>query len=144
VSAVRIAEQNPLFASTQRSFARGLLRRFVLQLFGDWDWQGLAMFAARSWPIANGRIESGTVTQKRTADLGYLVPFYTSEITYSYAVGGEYYSGYVERTFVRESSAYKFVNESKDKEIVVRYKPDLPTISCLRKQDQPERGVSPG
>jgi hypothetical protein len=136
VSAVRIEEQNPLFAGAQKSFALRLISRSVLHLFGGVDWREFTVFAASNWPISKGRIESGTVTQKRARDLWYLVPFYLGEITYSYAVGGQYYSGYLARTFFRANSARRFADELKGKEVLVRYKPDSPEISALHRRDQ--------
>jgi len=136
VSAVRITEQNHLFVARQQNFARRFLRRLVLSLFGEFDWQQLTIFAARSWPTAKGRVESGTVNQHRARGLWYLFSFYTAEINYSYVADGEYLSGYVERTFFRESSAHKFVEELKDKDVFIRYRRSSPNISILRSQDQ--------
>lgn len=135
-SAVRITEQNPLFVGAQQNFARRWLSRSVEHLLGGWNWQELTVFSARSWPISKGKVESGTVTQHRMRELWYLVTFYTSEVTYSYVVGGEYYSGYFQRTFLREDAAQKFTDALKGSEVVVRYKPDSPTVSFLRRQDQ--------
>ena len=66
-----------------------------------------------------------------------LLPHYTAEVSYSYSVAGGYYSGRIERSFFREGSAQKFVDNLKGRDVVVRYSPRSPEVSVLRKSDQP-------
>jgi hypothetical protein len=137
VPSVRIADQNSLLASSgQGSFVVRFLSRSVWHIIGASSWNFWAMLGTRDWPLSKGRIEFGTVTQKRESNLWYFVPYYVCEIGYSYAVGGEYYSGCLERTFFREGTAQKFTEELKGKDIFVRYRPDSPAISALRGRDQ--------
>ena len=63
--------------------------------------------------------------------------YYVARVDYSYSVNGEYFSGYFERTFLRESSADKFVANLKGKPVFVRSNPRRPDRSALLKHDQP-------
>ena len=108
----------------------------LAEFFKTFDWNDFK--SPREWPTIPGRVESGTVTQKREGDLCYLISFYTSQIGYSYSVNGTYYAGHLERTFLREESARRFAERLKDKEVIVRYSPKTPGISRLRREDQPD------
>jgi len=136
VSSVRVADQSPVLTSGQSSFVLRFLRRSVSNILGVSNWNISPLLGARDWPLSKGRIEFGTVTQRRESQLWYLVPYYVCEIGYSYGVGGEYHSGHLERAFFRECTARKFTEELKGKEIFVRYRPDSPGISVLRRRDQ--------
>jgi hypothetical protein len=52
-------------------------------------------------------------------------------------VNGEYYSGYLERSFPRESSADRFLDTMKGQMVFVRSNPRHPERSALLKSDQP-------
>jgi len=81
VPSVRIADQNSLLArSGQGSFVVRFLSRSVWHIIGASGWNFWAILGTRSWPLSKGRIEFGTVTQKRESNLWYLVPFYACEI----------------------------------------------------------------
>jgi hypothetical protein len=133
ISAVRMADQGPLFTVVQQNFAGRLLSRSLQQFFGLLDWRELTVFTAGSWPVSKGKIEFGTVTAER---IHYVLVIYVSDVSYSYAVDGEYYSGHFKRSFFRKSSAEKFVDERKGKDVSVRYRPDSPHISVLRREDK--------
>lgn len=77
------------------------------------------------------------MTQHRDRAFWFLVPSYVCEIGYSYAIAGEYYSGHFQRSFFQEGSANELVGEPKGKDVFGRYKPDLPSVSVLRRRDQP-------
>ncbi len=96
-------------------------------------WRRLKTLGARSWPLSQGKIEFGTVIQQRTRYGSY----YLAQMAYSYAVDGEYYSGYYERIFLRESSAQKFADELKGKPAFVRHKASSAEVSTLLREDQP-------
>jgi hypothetical protein len=72
-------------------------------------WNKVKAFGARSWPISQGRIESGRVVAQ---DARYFT-YYVAQLAYSYSVSGEYYSGFYEKTFFREGSAQMFVDTLK-------------------------------
>lgn len=129
VSAVRLADQNALSIPNRKSFMAQLVGNGLIELFAHTD-RGDAK-SSRDWPTIRGRVESGKVTQERDEDLWYLASFYTGEIGYSYSVDGNYYAGSLFRTFFHEGSARRFVEELKDKEVIVRYNPKRPGISRL-------------
>ena len=83
----------------------------------------------QSWPIVGGIVES--------AEMGSFNDQPRAEVTYSYSVNGEYYSGYFERTFLRESSADRFVAAIKGQAIFLRTHPNRPERSASLAQDQP-------
>jgi hypothetical protein len=57
-------------------------------------------------------------------------------MAYSYAVNGEYFSGYYEKRFFRESSADKFAAELKRRPAFIRHKASSPEVSTLLREDQ--------
>ena len=138
LSAVRIADQNFLFAKKHGNLITRLLTRHLLELVDLSAWKDWASrLGARSWPVMKGHVEYGTVMQHRDLETWLLFPTYTAEVSYSYSVAGEYYSGHIERSFFRQSSAQKFVESLKGKGVFVRYKQSSPDISVLRSSDQP-------
>ena len=96
-------------------------------------WSQVKSLLARGWMTSQGTVEFGSVQQIRVRYFSY----YLARIDYSYSVNGEYFSGYLERTFLRESSADKFVATMKGQMIFVRSHPTRPERSALLKQDQP-------
>jgi len=96
-------------------------------------WNYVKSLLARGWLTHHGTVEFGSVEERRTRYKNY----YAARIDYSYAVNGEYYSGYLERLFFRESSADKFVAAMKGQMVFVRSNPNRPERSALLKQDQP-------
>ena len=95
-------------------------------------WNKLRMFSARSWPLCQGRIESGLVLQYSANYFNY----YSAQLAYSYSVNGEYYSGFHSKFFFRKSSAQCFVDELKGKPTFVRHKPNNAEISTILREDQ--------
>src|SRR5215470_11419210 len=79
----------------------GLLRAFA--------WNQIKGLLARGWMTVQARVELGGVTAHRTR----YKDFYVGRVDYSYSYNNEYYSGYVERTFVLERSADPFVDGMK-------------------------------
>jgi hypothetical protein len=134
VSAIRTADQGPLFATDPPNFIGRLLSSSLIHPFDLLDWRELGRFASGNWPVAKGKIELGTVTTKR---IYYLILIHTCEVGYSYSAGGEYYSGHFQRTFFRRSSANQFIESEKGKDVVVRYNPASPNICVMRMKDQP-------
>ena len=95
-------------------------------------WNKLKTLGARSWPMTQGKIEFGTVIEQKTRYFSY----YLAQMAYSYAVNGEYYSGYYEKMFFKESSAQNFADELKGRPAFIRHKPSSPGISTLLRDDQ--------
>lgn len=95
-------------------------------------WNKLKTLGARSWPTTQGKIEFGTVIEHRTRYFSY----YIAQMAYSYAVNGEYFSGYYEKMFLRESSADKFAADLKGRPAFIRHKGSSPDVSTLLKEDQ--------
>ena len=78
-------------------------------------------------------VEFGSVEERRTRYKN----IYIARIDYSYSVNNEYYSGYLEKTFIRERSADRFVSTLKGQVVFVRADPAHPERSALLEQDQP-------
>ena len=135
ISAVRTAEQSSVLINRRASLIKRLIAQHLLELVG-FEWDQWTRFAATSWPITKGQVESGTLMQQRDAVIWFLLPDYTAEVSYSYCVKGEYYSGHIARSFFRERSAKEFIEGWKDRVVFVRYKQDSPDVSVLRSKDQ--------
>jgi hypothetical protein len=133
VSAIRMVEQGPLFATTQQNFIGRLLSSSLMHSFNLLDWRELGRFASGNWPVAKAKIELGTVTTKH---IYYVIPIHTCEMGYSYSAGGEYYSGHFQRTFFRRIAANQFIEDEKGKDVLVRYNPASPNICVMRMKDQ--------
>ena len=82
--------------------------------------------------ISQGRVEFGTVIEYRTRYFSY----YSGQLAYSYAVNGEYYSGFHDKYFFRERSAQRYVDELKGKPAFVRHKANNPEVSTVLREDQ--------
>jgi hypothetical protein len=95
-------------------------------------WRKAKRSGARSWPMSQGQIEFGTVVER---DVRY-VTYYIAQMSYSYAVEGDYYSGFYEKAFLRQESAQKFTDELKGKPAFVRHKPNSPATSVILREDQ--------
>ena len=96
-------------------------------------WNHVKALLARGWLTQQGTVEFGSVEERRTRYKN----IYIGRIDYSYSVNGEYYSGYLERLFLRERSADRFVSTMKGQMVFVRSNPNHPERSALLKQDQP-------
>ncbi len=70
--------------------------------------------SAQTWPMTQATVESGRVVP---AGQGYVL----GEISYSYSVSNEYYSGVCERSFNSERRATGFVEALKGKTILANY-----------------------
>jgi Protein of unknown function (DUF3592) len=96
-------------------------------------WNQVKALLARGWLTYQGTVEFGSVEERSTRYKN----LYIARIDYSYSVNGEYYSGYLERLFLWESAADKFVAAMKGQIVFVRSNPSRPERSALLKQDQP-------
>jgi hypothetical protein len=105
----------------------------LLVLFRVLAWNYVRALLASGWYIIQGAVELGSVEEHEIR----FVSYYITRIDYSYSVNNEYYSGYFERTFLREGSADKFVARMKGQTIQVRSHPQRPERSVVLRQDQP-------
>ena len=103
-----------------------------LLLVGATVWRFVKYFGASSWPVVNG-----TVEYARSAPIDNAVQ---AEITYSYEVNGEYYSGQFFKTFLRDRTADEYVARFKGKTVPVHYNPRQPDCSKLIEKEA-ERAV---
>jgi Protein of unknown function (DUF3592) len=88
---------------------------------------------ARSWPLADGRIETGNVKEFGQQALG--------ELGYSYFVEGNRYSGYFSWQFGDEQQAWDYVTKLKGQPVAVRYLRKNPDVSALRNADQSQTNL---
>jgi hypothetical protein len=100
-------------------------------------WNYVKSLLAGGWTTGQGTVEFGGVEEGRTRYGSY----YIARIDYSYSVNGEYYSGYLERVFLRERPADRFVGAMKGQMVFARSNPSHPERSALLNEDQP--GVWP-
>ena len=102
----------------------------IIRVFG---WNYVKGWLATGRSTTQGRVEFGSVEEHRVRYFNY----YVARIDYSYSYNNEYYSGYSERVFLRESSADRFVASLKGQIVFVRANPSRPEKSALLKHDQP-------
>lgn len=98
-------------------------------------WQWFAKRRASSWPLTSGNIESVNVLGPKTF-LGLKLsnsnsPVFRAEISYSYLVGANFYSGVKRREFANEQEAWEFLRDLKSKPVEVHYNPHKPAASYL-------------
>ena len=80
-----------------------------------------------TWPLAEAKVESTDVKPVQTRSSQHFLV----ELAYSYAVQGEFYSGYWQRSFEQEEEAWKLVYELRRVPIQVRYRPQEPGTSSF-------------
>lgn len=105
----------------------------VLVLFRVLAWSYIKALLASGWYTIQGTAEMGNVEEHEIRFIRY----YIARIDYSYSVNNEYFSGYFERTFLREGSADRFVARLKGQPVFVRAHPHQPERSAVLNQDQP-------
>jgi len=98
---------------------------------GIWTW--IRTRQAQSWFSAQGTIISTTV---RSAGDRQFKPW-IAELTYTYVVNGEYYSGFHNLRARSERRAEELIFGWKGRMVVVRYSPKDHETSVLLKNDQP-------
>jgi hypothetical protein len=94
-------------------------------IFAGWSfpaWSWLRRKRAAGWPVADGRIESVKVSNRR---LSFTVSrsYYFAELGYSYSVAGTLNSGRYRRDFPTEQEADEFVRDLQGKAVVVHCNP---------------------
>jgi hypothetical protein len=90
--------------------------------------------SARTWPKAQGRVHSST--QKRAVESNDGWRNWQTELTYSYFVEGEYYSGSSLLPPESEDEADEERKRWEDRSVTVRYWPNDRTQSILLLEDQ--------
>lgn len=94
---------------------------------------GLAVWqrkrSARHWPMIYGRVEIVTVCDEENRWFG--------DLSYSYTVGSEYYSGTFRLPAKNEDDADTQAARWRGQSVIVRYSPKNPAVSILRMEDQP-------
>jgi hypothetical protein len=86
-------------------------------------------YRSRDWPQAKG------ILTNSHSDDSYGYPL--AEVTYSYTVDGECYSGLYKKGFWYRDSAVRFAKRVAPQTVlVVRYRLGAPSVSFLRKEDQ--------
>ena len=89
----------------------------------------IQVIGSTAWPMANGRIFDSSVQHDD-------IHGWAAELTYSYTVFGEYYSGTYRRGFRRKKRAEIFLERlPRETPIPVRYKADRPEVSTLLLSD---------
>src|SRR5437660_4883817 len=89
--------------------------------------------AAHSWPTTQGTVWS---TQSRPGERGERAKW-VAELTYSYTVNSEYYSGTRPIKARNEQEADRIAAEWKARNVSVRYEQSKPASSALLLEDQP-------
>lgn len=104
----------------------------VLISAGAAAWAWFRTRLAYSWPSAQGTIMSAQVQSDGS-------PFqpWTANLTYSYTVNGEYYSGSHRLRARTRRRAEDKADGWKGRMIVVRYSPSQPDLSTVLRSDQP-------
>jgi hypothetical protein len=88
---------------------------------------------AHSWPSAQGTIMSA---QAQVSADSYFQRW-VGNLTYTYVVNGEYYSGFHRIRARTERRAEEKIAGWKDRMVVVQYSPDKHDLSVLLRSDQP-------
>lgn len=91
---------------------------------------------ARSWPRASGHVHSTQVKRAERPKDGWYC--WQAELSYSYTVNGEYYSGTRLLPPESEDEAYELAKCWKDRDVTVRYCQEEVTDSVFLLEDQGE------
>ena len=84
--------------------------------------------SARYWPMTHGKVEYASSFENSGSWL--------TDVSYSYRVGSDFYSGQFQLKSRSERKANCDVARWKDENIGVRYSPKKPEISVVRMEDQ--------
>jgi hypothetical protein len=89
----------------------------------------IQLIGSNAWPMANGRIFESSLQHDD-------IYGWATELTYSYTVFGEYYSGIYRHGFRRKKRAEAFLERfPRETPIPVRYKSQRPEMSTLLLSD---------
>ena len=87
---------------------------------------------AKDWPYVYGPVEHARPKLIGEGDSAYWV----GELAYSYAVEGNYYSGFHDLPVRGEEQAWEAVDGWKDRRIIVHYLAGRPSVSALVIEEQ--------
>jgi len=90
--------------------------------------------SARTWPTAKAQVK--IAVKVRADDPPDSWRRWQTELSFSYAVNGEYYSGRALLPADTEDQVAEEVQLWRDREVVVRYRPDRVSESALLVEDQ--------
>jgi Protein of unknown function (DUF3592) len=112
-----------------------ILKDLVLALVpaGAAAWAWYRTRHAHSWPPAQGTIVDA---QAQVSKNSY-IQRWVGNLSYSYVVDGEYYSGFYRIPARSERKAEEKIAGWKGRMVIVRYAPDKHDLSVLLKSDQP-------
>jgi hypothetical protein len=97
---------------------------------GKTIWNRRKLRREEKWPDAQGVVTSADWTPETP---GERYQSNRTTVAYSYVVNGERYAGYSSREFINGDEAADYVLRVRDKNILVKYKPDHPEHSVLWK-----------
>lgn len=101
VSAVRSSDQGFRLTKPRGTFARRLVISQIVEILG-WDLQGWTSLGAWNWPIAKGQLEYAEIGERGDSKDRSLSLSFPVEVSYSYCIAGEYYSGHLQVLLSRE------------------------------------------
>src|SRR6266496_6323291 len=101
-----------------------------------WLRKRIKLRRARSWPMAEGLVES---TNVRLEGSGTQQSRYVAEMSYFYPVQGQFYSGRLRRTFLLHDRAHRWADSyPSGRPLIVRYNPAHMQDSVVFEQEQTE------
>jgi hypothetical protein len=116
----------------------GVVIAMIAAGYAKLAWRRLQGRKARSWPVAEGRIELTEVGERNWWDFSAHLrggavrsAKNVAAFGYSYHVAGVVYSGTYKQEFEVEEDAWEFARRLKDRVIRVQYNPNKPSVSVL-------------
>ena len=89
------------------------------------------------WSLVQGRVHEAQATWERR--------FWVVRLSYSYSANGEYYSGEDKQRFATERRANEYMERfPSNATIFVRYNPNDPEVSVMRRDEQMGMGAYAG
>jgi hypothetical protein len=86
----------------------------------------------RRWPLADGTLEFG----ESGTEQAVVLDIWFCELSYSYSVNGEFFSGQSRVRVQNEEAADALIRDFKGKRVRIRYSPENPAKSVLLWEDQ--------
>jgi hypothetical protein len=137
--AVKFANAFPWAALENRlAVYFGIAVAMIAAGYAKRTWRHLQQSRARSWPVAEGRIELADVGGRNWWDLSADLrngsvrsAKNVAALGYSYHVAGIVYSGTYEKEFEAEEDAREFARRLKGGTITVQYNANKPSVSVL-------------
>jgi hypothetical protein len=100
-------------------------------------WRAFASYRAETWILIPATVETVNVSVRRTClTRALILEFANAELAYSYELSGERFSGYTQRLFYDEQTAWTYADQWKGHQVMVRCDQRNPVRSVLRSKDQ--------